>query len=90
MEKTGIKEVSELMAAMSLIASKAVKASKDGISLADIGLLFDMDLFMKMKLAVEGVKEVPLEVKDLDVEEVKVLLQMLLDNIKMVVAAAKE
>lgn len=69
MEKVGIKETLDVFEFAEHLSVKMVMALKDGIGLDDLRLLLDAELYKKGKDAVENIKLVDDEIKDLDLNE---------------------
>lgn len=65
----GIKEIIDVIDFADYFAVKAVKAIKDGATLEDLKLFIDPELFQKGKVAIENSKDIPAEIKDLDMIE---------------------
>lgn len=88
MEK-GIKEISEVIDGLVelIVAGKAVMA--DGkVSIADAAVLMALAKKHQVILAaVQGVKEIPAEVKDISIEELAEIGKKLVEAVKKVQAA---
>lgn len=90
MEKTttGIKETLELVQAVKGIALDSIDALKDGIDLDDIKILFkNLD---PLKTALEGIDKIDDEFKDLDVEEIKTIINEAVELVFAIIAKIKE
>ena len=77
METKSIKETKELLAGLGEVAVAAKKIAKDGkVSADDLTVLMDLALKAeKLSAAVQGVGEVPAELKDLDEAEVMEIIK---------------
>lgn len=88
-DEKGIKELLEAIKGITLLGVETKKIMKDGkVNLDDITSL--QRLFEQKQTifdAVEGVKEIPAEAKDLSAAEVVALVQALLDAFKEIKAA---
>lgn len=71
MEKKGIKEMMEVIAAVEVLAVAVKKVMKDGkVDLSDAAVLVELGAqFPAFAAAVEGIKEIPAEVKEIDAQE---------------------
>jgi hypothetical protein len=72
MEKRGIKETLDVIEALEKVTLDILKAISDGISFDDINVIFAN--MGPLKNAVEGISEIDDEMKDLDIQEIKALL----------------
>lgn len=81
-----IKETMEVMDFAEAVAVKVIVALKDGLSPADVAVLLDAELWAKGKVAVEGLAQIPGEVKDLSFDEAA---QMSVKALKMAEAIVK-
>ena len=88
-QKKGIQEVVELLDFAELAAVKVIAAGKDGFGLEDLSVLIDSELWSKGKLALEGVGQVGGEFKDLDGEEISLLVSKLFVMAKHIYDVAK-
>lgn len=68
----GVKETMEILEAVKSLAVDTIKASKDGLDIADLSVL--VENIGKIKNAVEGAGEVSGELKDLDQAEIGQLI----------------
>jgi len=84
----GIKELLEVLNAVEALSVDAIEHLKDGVGLDDISVLTENITLIKD--AVDGVGEVPGELKDLDAEEIKQLLLKGTDMVFNILAALKE
>lgn len=84
----GIKETSEVLDGLKLLATEAGKVLEDGkVNLKDLPVLLDLVQNVGvLKAAVDGAEEAPKEIKDLTQEEVAVLL----GKVYEIVAALKK
>lgn len=80
MEQKGTKEIVELLEGVKILAITAKKALADGkISLADLPLVLEAITKVSVLVeAVNGVDQVPSEVKDLTAEEIQMLVSKVL------------
>ena len=71
MESKGIKEISELLEAIEVVSVAIKKIAKDGkVDLSDVSILFELSSkFGVLMVAAEGIKEIPSEASDIQVEE---------------------
>ena len=71
MEQKGIKEMMELLAAVEVLGVAVKEVMKDGkIGLEDAGALVKLgSQFGVFAAAIEGIKEIPAEAKDIDAQE---------------------
>lgn len=76
METKGIKELSEVIAAAEVLGVAVKKVMKDGkIGLDDAAVLVELGAqFSTFAAAIEGVKEIPAEAKDIDSQEAVALV----------------
>lgn len=73
MKKVGIKNVKELMVFGMQLGMAGKKAMDDGkLSIEDLGLM--VKVFPHIGPAIDGISEVPAELKDIDAEEAEELL----------------
>lgn len=88
-EEKGIKEISELIAGLELVAVAAKKIGADGkVNMADIPVAVEVLTKMSaLVAAVDGINQLPAEVKDLSGEEAQELLTLLLAAVRNVKAA---
>jgi hypothetical protein len=78
-----VKELLEVLIALDLVAVQLVKALKDGIQITDLQYLLPiLKDIAKVVEAVKGVKEIPAEIKDLDIAEATELFNKVLAIIK--------
>lgn len=76
MEQKGIKEITELLAAVEVLGVAVKKIAKDGkVDLTDAVVLVELGAKLPVLVAaVEGVKEIPAEAKDIQAEEALALV----------------
>lgn len=75
-----IKETKELVVAIGSLVGGIMKALKDGkVDLLDIPILFE--ILTNIRVGMEGITEVPAELKDLDSKEAAELGQIVLTTI---------
>lgn len=84
-----VKNISEVMDAIELLGVSAKKVLKDGqVTVGDLPVAIELvghaDVLVK---AVEGLGEIPAEVKDIDGEEAKVLLAQVFKALAAIKAA---
>ena len=80
-----IKETLELLTAMGVAAALIKKIAKDGITASDlIHLKAVADSFPVMSAGIEGIGEVPAELKDLDQTEVFSIMGELYKQAKVI------
>lgn len=84
-----VKNIQEVLEAIELMGVAGKQVMKDGkVDLADlptaIGLLSQLDKVVK---AVDGIDQIPAEVKDITSEEAKVLIEQVLKLIAAIKAA---
>jgi hypothetical protein len=83
----GIKEVSEVVKAVNKLSVDVIKGLKDGVQFDDIDIIIaNID---SVKQAIEGVDQVGAELKDLDLNEIKELVNMAIELVMSVIAAIK-
>lgn len=74
-EEKGIKEITEVLDAAGALSVLIYKAQKDGGPASEIGqrialaLMQNPEVIAKLKLAADGISEVPAEAKDLNMVE---------------------
>jgi spore coat protein CotF len=92
--KYGVNETKEFILGVSLISQIMIKALKDGAQASDIAMVFaelqkpeNQEI---MKKAMDQVKMVPAEVKDLEMAEGFELAPMLIGEVKKWIEAAKK
>jgi hypothetical protein len=79
------KETTELLEVMGTAAALIKKIAKDGVNAADLIHIKDLaDLLEPMKEAIEGIKDVPAELKDLDEAEVLGLIGTIYNQAKKI------
>lgn len=71
-EKRGLKETFEIFYALEKLALDSLKAAADGTSFDDINVIFKN--MAPLKEAIEGISEVDDEFKDIDISEIKQLI----------------
>lgn len=85
----GIKEISELLKGLELVAVQAKKVLADGkVNALDLPVL--MELIAKVDVlasAVKGVEQIPAEAKDINLDEAKELVAAVLALVAAVKAA---
>ena len=79
MSKVGIKETTEVIAALGAIAPAIVKTMKDGVQVTDAVTIYEQivrneEVKAKIMAAIENIQAVPEEVKDLQIIEVAELV----------------
>lgn len=79
MEQKGIKEIVEVVEALEVVAVAAKKVMADGkINLQDGPALMALGMELpKIMAAIEGIKEIPAEAKEIDAQEAVALVQKL-------------
>lgn len=93
-EKLGIKETKEVLEAGHAVTLEIVKLTKDGIQVTD-AITLATDLLMnpafkeKIVAAIENIKQVPAEIKDLDVMEIVEITKYEFENIPKIIEALK-
>jgi len=68
-----IKELKEVLDAVDTVTMTVLDSVKDGFQFTDISTL--LPVFQKVKDALDGIKNVSEEVKDLDTKEIKEIIQ---------------
>lgn len=79
MEQKGIKELSELLAAVEIIGVAVKKVMKDGkVDFSDAQIVVELgSQFPTLIAAVEGIKEIPAEVVEIDsVEAIELVTKL--------------
>lgn len=85
-EKHGVKELTEVLAAIVEIGLVLIQKSKDGFDFSDVvSLVGEKDVVAAITAAVEGISEVPDEIKDLDALEGVELAKTVLDYVPRIV-----
>ena len=90
-EKRDVKEMKEMMVGLMEIALLLAKEFKDGVQIDDF-----MDIFMALKddpkfmEAFKGLKEIPAEAKDLDLNEGMELAMMVMAYVPKFIEAMKK
>ena len=79
MSKAGIKETTEVIAALGAIAPAIVKTMKDGVQVADAVTIYEQiirneEVKAKIMAAIENIQAIPEEVKDLQTVEIAELV----------------
>jgi len=92
---SGVKETKELLVAVLAVAPAIIKAAKDGIQISDAVEVYgkvvgDPVVKDKISAAIENVKLVPEEVKDLNFAEVVEIISAVLPEISAAIAATRE
>lgn len=95
MEQVGIKETKEVLEGMNAIAIEVIAIAKDGIQAKDAVQLYEdvivNEVFKaKMIAAFEGLKMVPVEIKDIDFMEAIELGKFEYDGVKNIIEALKK
>lgn len=88
MDKKGIEQIKEMLMGVEVLVKAAKAVLADGkVDLADLpvamGLIADADKLVK---AVEGITEIPAEVGDLEMDEIRAIVQHILDLVAHVKA----
>ena len=94
-EKVGVKETKELLVVVGKLAVKIVELSGDGFQAKDaydlsMFILRDPDFKGLVWEAVKGVKSIPAEIKDLDVEEASELVSVVIEGVIQALKARAE
>ena len=84
----GIKELKEVIEAANKLSCDVIKGLKDGVQFDDINII--LSNINLIKNAIEGASNIPNEVKDLDLNEVKELVSLAIDAVKDIIAAVNE
>ena len=89
MEQKGIKELSELLVAIEVVAVAVKKVMKDGkVDLSDASIVIELGSnFQMLAEATMGLGELPEEVMDIDAQEAVALVAILYSMAKKVQAA---
>lgn len=82
-----LKETKELIFAVKMLTIDALKAAEDGISFDDLNVVFKN--IGNIKTAIEDIKAIGDEMKDLQPEEIKELVSEGVDLVFEIVAAVK-
>lgn len=93
MEKS-VKETKEVLVAVGDLAVLLVEVLKDGVQISDALKIADAlmkrpELLIELKAALDGIEEVPAELKDISLDEGIELAKVSAEIVKKVVAAAK-
>lgn len=87
----GVVETKEMLKAVMVLAKVLAGLAKDGIDLSDIGgLLANEELKSALSLAASGMKEIPEEIKDLDLAEGIELAMALAQELPSLIEALKK
>lgn len=82
-EVKGIKEISELLEALKLLASSGKKIAKDGLGIEDLGELISLSKDLdKLLEGFKDISEIDDEIKDLDEAEMVILISKLYGIVK--------
>lgn len=92
---TGIQQTRELIVGVNELAILIIGQVKDGLQLSDLGAVFakwqtDTAFQAALLNAVQGIGEIPAEVKDVSIDEAIALAGVQLAYIPKIVAAAKK
>ena len=93
--KIGIKETKEVLDGLNTVAEEIISVAKDGIQINDAAQIVE-DLIVKPEFkakliaAVENIKGVPAEIKDLDLAEGVELVKFEYDGVKKIIEALKK
>jgi len=93
--KVGIKETKELLDGLNTIAEEIISVAKDGIQVQDAvqiveDLILKPEFKAKLVSAVQNVKDIPAEIKDLDLAEGVELVQFEYEGVKRIIEALKK
>lgn len=93
-EKIGIKETKEVLEGLNVIAEEIISVAKDGIQVKDAAqivedLLLKPEFKAKLIAAVDNIKGVPAEIKDLDLVEGVELVKFEYDGVERIIKALK-
>lgn len=67
---SGVNETTEFLSALELVLVNVKDASKDGLDLSDLKYLVKIiSDFKTLEIAAAGIKDIPLELKDLNADE---------------------
>lgn len=90
-QKVGIKETKELLVGVMKMAVLLTNRLSDGFQVEDLSsILAAMAMDPEFREAVAGIKELPAEVKDIDLEEGFELGMLVLKKVPEIIAAAKK
>ena len=84
----GIKELREVIVAVNKLSCDVIKGLKDGVQFDDINIIIGN--INVIKEALEGASNIPNEVKDLDLNEIKELVSLAIDAVKAILEAVNE
>ena len=88
MASVGIQETLDVLDAVQSLTVDAITAFKEhGVALEDITVV--MTNLGKIKTAIEGIGQVPAEIKDVDLAELKVLINKAIDMVDAILKAVK-
>lgn len=89
--KVGIKESKELLNGVMSMAVLMVKRFSDGFQVDDLSaILAAMAVDPEFREAIKGLKELPVEVKDIDLQEGLELGMLVLGRVPEIIAAAQK
>lgn len=93
--KVGIKETKELLDGLNSIAEEIISVAKDGIQIQDaIQIVEDLitkpEFKAKLVAAVQNVKDIPAEIKDIDLSEGVELVQFEYNGVQRIIEALKK
>jgi hypothetical protein len=95
MEKVGIKETKEVLDGLNSVAEEIISVAKDGLQVKDAvqvveDLIMKPEFKAKLVAAVDGINQIPAEIKDLDLAEGVQLVQFEYDGVKRIIEALKK
>lgn len=93
-EKLGIKETKEVLDGLNTVAEEIISVAKDGIQVKDAAqivedLITKPEFKAKLVAAVDNIKGVPAEIKDLDLVEGVELVKFEYDGVERIIKALK-
>lgn len=93
-QKLGIKETKEVLDGLNVVAEEIISVAKDGIQVKDAAqivedLLLKPEFKSKLIAAVDNIKAVPAELKDLDLVEGVELVKFEYDGVERIIKALK-
>lgn len=93
-EKKGIKEVLDLLKLVDSLTIVLLQRLKDGIGMDDAAFLVKLSMDEEFKLvlkeALSGMKEIPEEIKDIDVAEGIQIAMQIISNVPKYLEAVKK